>query len=257
MLKEMKKFNQTLEDLDFSSSNLEIINKALANPDRGTILIGGLTGSGKTTTAYSLMQQVSAVDTNNYSIEDLIEYKIDNVRQFEAKYQDFLKVFHNFPSETLDNLLVGELRSDEVAKITLEQGAVKGSKVISMMHSDSAKGIIDRLLDMGASRELIAESVSVIIVQKLAPKRCQNCKDVDIDSSTLGCESCLDTKINGRIAVHGVIPFDDSISQVVFSGDNLNDIENLALLNLQHDIDAKIRAGLVPEYYTHKVQLQA
>lgn len=253
MLKEIRTFDKSLEELDFSHSNLEIINNILTHPDCGTILIGGVTGSGKTTTAYSLMQQVSAVDKTNYSIEDLIEYKVDNVQQFESKYRDFLKIFHTFPSETLDNLLVGELRSDEVAKITLEQGAVKGSKVISMMHSDSAEGIIDRLLDMRASRELIAESVSVIIVQKLVPKLCQNCKDVDIASSKLGCESCLDTRINGRIAVHGVVPFDDSILQTIISGDNLKDIENLSLMNLQHDIDEKIQAGLIPEYYVNKM----
>jgi len=157
-----------LEDLGYHGSTLEMIREGLKRPN-GMILTSGPTGSGKTTSMYALIQEILSDDINIVTLEDPIEYKMDGVNQIQVNTEvglTFATWLRSILRQDPDVILVGEIRDKETATLAV-QAALTGHLVFSTLHTNSAAGILPRLLDMGIEPFLIASTVHTVIGQRL------------------------------------------------------------------------------------------
>lgn len=167
----------TLEKLGFSGVNLEKVERAITSP-HGMILATGPTGSGKTTTLYTILSKLNTPEVNINTVEDPIEYAIPRVNQMQVNPQIGLKFATGLRSllrQDPDIMMVGEIRDEETASIAINS-ALTGHLVLSTIHTNDAAGAIPRLADMGIEEFLIASSVNLVIAQRLIRKICENCK---------------------------------------------------------------------------------
>ena len=174
---------QGLETLGFSEENLNKIFKMVAVPN-GIVLVTGATGSGKSTTVYSILQRLNTREVNIITVEDPVEMDIEGLNQVQAQQEiglDFANVLRSILRQDPDIIMIGEIRDTETAQIAV-RASITGHKVLSTIHTNSALTTIERLIDMGVERYLIGTSLSGIISQKLARKLCPNCK-VERDAS--------------------------------------------------------------------------
>lgn len=164
-----------IEDLGLSEENVKEIRKAIKQP-YGLILISGPTGSGKTTTLYSMLGEVDHEAKNVLSLEDPVEYNIEGVNQSQVR-PEIGYTFANGLRTTLrqdpDVIMVGEIRDAETAKLAI-QAALTGHLVLSTIHTNNAIGVIPRLLNMGIDSYLIAPTLILAMAQRLVAKRCPN-----------------------------------------------------------------------------------
>ena len=168
---------QGLETLGFSEENLNKIFKMVAVPN-GIVLVTGATGSGKSTTVYSILQRLNTREVNIITVEDPVEMDIEGLNQVQAQQEiglDFANVLRSILRQDPDIIMIGEIRDTETAQIAV-RASITGHKVLSTIHTNSALTTIERLIDMGVERYLIGTSLSGIISQKLARKLCPNCK---------------------------------------------------------------------------------
>ncbi len=168
---------QGLETLGFSDENLNKIVKMVAVPN-GIVLVTGATGSGKSTTVYSILQRLNTREVNIITVEDPVEMDIEGLNQVQAQQEiglDFANVLRSILRQDPDIIMIGEIRDTETAQIAV-RASITGHKVLSTIHTNSALTTIERLIDMGVERYLIGTSLSGIISQKLARKLCPNCK---------------------------------------------------------------------------------
>jgi type IV pilus assembly protein PilB len=166
---------KSLSELGLSEKNLESIQRALKKP-YGIILISGPTGSGKTTTLYSMLNEINGDDKNILSLEDPIEYNIAGINQSQMR-PDIGYTFANGLRTTLrqdpDIIMVGEIRDEETAQLAI-QAALTGHLVFSTIHTNNAFGVIPRLIDMGIDPYLIAPTLTLAIAQRLVRKKCED-----------------------------------------------------------------------------------
>ena len=168
---------QGLETLGFSEENLNKIFKMVAVPN-GIVLVTGATGSGKSTTVYSILQKLNTREVNIITVEDPVEMDVEGLNQVQAQQEiglDFASVLRSILRQDPDIIMIGEIRDTETAQIAV-RSSITGHKVLSTIHTNSALNTIERLIDMGVERYLIGTSLSGIISQKLARKLCPNCK---------------------------------------------------------------------------------
>lgn len=175
-----------LEDLGLSSDNIDKIRKAIARP-HGLILVSGPTGSGKSTTLYSMLAELDRETKNVLSLEDPVEYFIDGVSQSQVR-PEIGYTFANGLRTTLrqdpDIIMVGEIRDAETAKLAV-QAALTGHLVLSTIHTNSAIGVIPRLVDMGVDPYLIAPTLVLAVAQRLVRRVCPGAQDPHtLDEST-------------------------------------------------------------------------
>lgn len=174
-----------IDDLSISEENLILIKDALKRP-YGLILITGPTGSGKTTSLYSMLGELNKEDKNIVSLEDPIEYKIDGVNQSQVMPEigyTFASGLRSILRQDPDIILVGEIRDKETAELAI-QAALTGHLVLSTLHTNSAVGAIPRLIDMGIDPYLIAPTLILCMAQRLARKIHPNSKhEIPIDES--------------------------------------------------------------------------
>lgn len=223
---------QGLETLGFSEENLNKIFKMVAVPN-GIVLVTGATGSGKSTTVYSILQRLNTREVNIITVEDPVEMDIEGLNQVQAQQEiglDFANVLRSILRQDPDIIMIGEIRDTETAQIAV-RASITGHKVLSTIHTNSALTTIERLIDMGVERYLIGTSLSGIISQKLARKLCPNCKvereasdyekklvhDVlhqDItkvfDANPDGCDQCTRGYKN-RVAIAEVLFINDEV----------------------------------------------
>ncbi len=174
---------QGLETLGFSEENLNKIFKMVAVPN-GIVLVTGATGSGKSTTVYSILQRLNTREVNIITVEDPVEMDVEGLNQVQAQQEiglDFANVLRSILRQDPDIIMIGEIRDTETAQIAV-RASITGHKVLSTIHTNSALNTIERLIDMGVERYLIGTSLSGVISQKLARKLCPNCK-VERDAS--------------------------------------------------------------------------
>ena len=219
------KFLRNKEELGFSEKAINKINKMIHNMS-GILLITGPTGSGKTTTLYSILNDFKSMDKNIVTIEDPVEYKIEGINQIPLNTKiglDFASGLRAILRQDPDIIMVGEIRDIETAKIAM-RAASTGHLVISTMHTNNAVEAINRLLDMDIPRYLIASCLKGIVSQRLVRRVCKNCSiETIIDkefASNLkmelntkvklekGCNECSNTGYKGRIALNEVVGFD-------------------------------------------------
>jgi type II secretory ATPase GspE/PulE/Tfp pilus assembly ATPase PilB-like protein len=177
-----------LDKLTLSDNNMHKLRLCLARPE-GIILVTGPTGSGKTTTLYSMLNHINSIHTNIMTLEDPVEYPLEIIRQTqinEAANMSFANGIRALLRQDPDVILVGEIRDGETADMALK-ASMTGHKVFSTLHTNSAVGAIPRLIDMGVKSQLLAGNIVAILGQRLVRKLCNTCKE-GIEATETECQ---------------------------------------------------------------------
>ena len=220
----------------------------MINQPYGIIYVTGPTGSGKTTTLYSSLNEINAPDINISTAEDPIEYDLSGLCQVQTHADiglDFARILRAFLRQDPDVILVGETRDHETAKIAVE-AALTGHLVFTTLHTNDAPDSFTRLEEMGIEPFLVANSTIGILAQRLARRLCQNCKvPMEVDETTLsyfgyrkdnappfykgeGCDECNDTGKKGRIGIYELLTMNDDLKRAVANGAKTDEIRDVA-----------------------------
>ena len=237
-----------LEGLGFSPQALEILKEAIVQPF-GMVLVTGPTGSGKSTSLYSVMNALNTVDKNIVTVEDPVEYVIEGLTQIQVRPEiglTFASGLKSILRQSPDVVMVGEVRDYETADIAIK-AALTGQLVFSTLHTNDAAGALTRLVDMGVEPFLVASSLMLVVAQRLCRKVCRFCKSkVDIDTQVLaelkitppqktdfmkgqGCDRCRQTGYFGRMGVTEVLRVDDTIRDMLVTGKSSDHIKQYAV----------------------------
>ena len=221
-----------LTALSFSNHTLSTLRRLLKAP-HGMILTTGPTGSGKTTTLYAALQELNLVERKIITLEDPIEYRLENINQIQINPKvglNFATLLRSVLRQDPDIIMVGEIRDEETARLAT-QSALTGHLVLSSLHTNNAFGAINRLLDMGLEPFLISAAVRAIISQRLIRRLCPKCKKSGlvtpaeqkqlglkigtIVSRPNGCMSCYQTGYKGRIVLTELLELSDNIRDYI------------------------------------------
>lgn len=243
----------TLPELGLHGVALKVLEAQMTRP-HGIIIICGPTGSGKTTTLYSILSRLSTSKVNILTIEDPVEYQIPGANQVQANPAiglTFASALRSFLRQDPNIMLVGEIRDTETAELAI-QAALTGHQVFSTLHTNSAAGALPRLLDMGTEPFLVASSVNVVVGQRILRKICPHCivsytpppeitqniqqvlgkmmpnKPVVLYKGN-GCTSCGHTGYQGRTGIYEVLPVTDKITRLILERASSGDIEQQAV----------------------------
>ena len=239
-----------LGDLGFSEENYKKVLEMISVPN-GIILVTGATGSGKSTTVYSILQQLNTSATNIITVEDPIEMDITGINQVQANPKiglTFANALRSILRQDPNIIMIGEIRDTETARIAV-RASITGHLVLSTLHTNTSLNTIERLIDMDVQRYLLASALEGVISQKLARQLCPHCKikrktseyekmvfktilnkDVDEIWDTEGCEECHDG-YKGRIAIHEVLRIDQDIRDALSNGKPKEEIRKLVYDN--------------------------
>ncbi len=233
--------NVKIKDLGFTEHEQKILIKNL-HQSQGMILVTGPTGSGKTTTLYSFINHLNTTEKNISTAEDPVEYKLDGVNQVQIRSDidfDFASALRSFLRQDPDIILVGEIRDNETAGVAFK-AASTGHLVLSTLHTNDTLSTIYRLIDLGVPAFMVAETVSVIMAQRLMKKLCKSCsEEFTIDKGTLlemgvaeseiskysrvkkkkGCNSCGQTGYRGRMPIFEILEIDFDIKKKIIAGE--------------------------------------
>lgn len=223
--------NIDIAALGFSEKEMEDYLSCIKKP-HGIVLISGPTGSGKTTTLYATLKILNEEKRNILTVEDPIEYTLEGINQVQLKESiglSFASTLRTFLRQDPDVIMVGEIRDGETVQIAI-RAALTGHLVLSTVHTNSAWGIISRLIDMGIPPYLLANTMNGAVAQRLVRKLCPECKkERAFDASLLprnykinvtpkshftavGCENCYYTGYRGRTAIYEVVEIDNEIA---------------------------------------------
>ncbi len=239
-----------MEDLGFSAEDFQHFKELIAEP-HGIILVTGPTGSGKTTTLYSALGNLSKPDINIITIEDPIEYQMKDISQMQVNPRiglDFASGLRTIVRQDPDVILVGEIRDVETAQIAI-QSALTGHLVFSTLHTNDAASAVTRLIDMGVEPFLVASSVNAIIAQRLVRTICPHCREAytpslhHLELAALpadeyagvelfrgrGCEACLHTGYRGRIGIFEVMTLTPEMKEFILTTSEAGKIKARAL----------------------------
>ena len=220
-----------LRQLGFDEKQLELIKLAATSP-YGLIFMTGPTGSGKTTTLYSILSEIKNPSKNIVTIEDPVEYKLEGVNQVQIKPEiglTFATALRSFLRQDPDIMLVGEVRDLETAQICI-RSALTGHLVLSTLHTNDAPSAINRLIDIGIEPYMLAPSLIMIVAQRLIRKLCPHCKEgyepgkdkpkelalkAELLYQPKGCPKCSSTGFRGRLCVSEVLVATDSVRELI------------------------------------------
>ena len=263
----------TLQELGLRGAALKNLNDAILRP-HGIIIICGPTGSGKTTTLYSVINKINTPKVNIVTLEDPIEYKIPGVNQVQvnpAAGLTFASGLRSFLRQDPNIILVGEIRDKETTDLAI-QAALTGHLVFSTLHTNNASGALPRLLDMGAEPYLLASSMTAVVAQRVVRRIHDKCKVeytpdpkvVEEMKSTLGdlwtapddvklfkgkgCSDCNDSGYYGRIGIFEVMPVTEPISKLILERAPASSIEKEArkegMIDMKQDGYLKALEGI-------------
>ena len=265
--KEMLKLDLT--QLGFEPESLEIFQEAIHRP-WGIILVTGPTGSGKTNTLYSAISTLNTIDVNIMTAEDPVEFYIPGINQVQIKEEiglNFANALRSFLRQDPDIMLVGEIRDYETIDMAIK-AALTGHLVFSTIHTNDAPSTIARMINMNVEPFLIADSVVLIVAQRLVRRLCQKCCEPhdlpkralldmgfgedEIDDLHIfkahGCEACNNTGYKGRTALFEVMKISDEIKEMILNRATSREIKRKAIengmLTLRHSGLIKIKKGV-------------
>ena len=255
---------QGIDALGFNDDNFKKLKKMISEPN-GIILITGATGSGKSTTVYSILQVLNKKETNIITVEDPIEMNLEGLNQVQVNSEiglDFATVLRSILRQDPNVILIGEIRDSETAKIAV-RASITGHLVLSTIHTNNSLSTIERLLDMNVERYLLSSALSGIISQKLAKMVCPHCrikekttpyqkkvfklalgKDVDelYNANPKGCDKC-NKGYHGRIAIQEVLMINDEIRNAL-NEENLEK-DDLNKMVYTSDVITMLQDGLL------------
>jgi len=239
----------SFSDLGFFDEQIEEIEKIIKKPF-GLILVTGPTGSGKSTTIFSILNKLNIEERSIVTLEDPVERKIEMVRQTNINPKrglSFAEGLRYLMRQDPDVIMVGEIRDQETAKIAV-QAAVTGSLVLATIHTNSAAGAIVRLLNMGVEPFLLSSALKFISAQRLGRKNCKFCEQEYIPSPDLlnmfdipknqkevkffhsvGCEECNNRGFKGRVAFHEILVISKKIEEIILSKPSDEQIKEVAV----------------------------
>lgn len=239
-----RSIDYNLKSLGLSEQTLTMIDKAIRLP-HGILLVTGPTGSGKTTTLYSMLAKLADPRKAIVTVEDPIERKFEGITQVQVNARaglTFASGLRSILRQDPDTIMVGEIRDAETAEIAI-RAAITGHFVLSTIHTNDALSTIVRLVDMGVEPFLVASSVKCVISQRLVKKLCTHCKtEREVESSDnillhtqyktafvpVGCSHCNNTGYSGRTAVFEIILIDSTLERMISDGATMEQLKNYA-----------------------------
>src|SRR3954462_11980377 len=223
-----------LDGLGLETNQLALLKRMIARPE-GIILVTGPTGSGKTTTLYSVLNHINNDGLNIMTLEDPVEYPMTLIRQTsvnEAAKMDFGNGIRSLMRQDPDVILVGEIRDEDTATMAF-RAAMTGHQVYSTLHTNSAVGAIPRLLDIGIVPDILAGNIIGVVAQRLVRKLCKHCKQPHEASASersllgtaadrtpklyrgVGCDQCDYQGYRGRMAIMEILKVDDELDELI------------------------------------------
>ena len=255
-----------IEELDFNKENYNKVIKMINEPN-GIILVTGATGTGKSTTVYSILQRLNTEDRNIITVEDPIEMNIEGINQVQVISEiglTFANVLRSILRQDPDIIMIGEIRDDETARIAV-RASITGHLVLSTIHTNNSLNTIERLTDMSVERYLLGAALTGIISQKLARRLCKHCRTsraatdyeqkvfkeaLNIDVKEIyephGCEYCHQGYA-GRIAIHEVLLINQEIRDAIIRNADKPELRKLVYklgtITMLQDGLAKVVSG--------------
>jgi len=241
----------TLEQLNFEEEDLKNLRKAI-HGTQGLLLVTGPTGSGKSTTLYSILKEVSKPHLNILTAEDPVEYELDGVGQVQIKDDiglSFASALRSFLRQDPEIILVGEMRDKETVDIGLK-AALTGHLVFSTLHTNDAPSTITRLQNMGTPDYLISAACQLVLAQRLARRNCKDCRvpDEDVTPKVLtdlgftpelasrakavkgkGCAKCKDTGYKGRQGIYEILVVSKPIKEAILKKATTPELREIAV----------------------------
>lgn len=239
----------SLGELGLDQKDYELVSRLVASP-HGMILVTGPTGSGKTTTLYAVLREISSPDKNILTIEDPVEYELEGVGQMQVNPKinlSFADGLRAIVRQDPDVILIGEIRDEETASIGV-QSALTGHLVFSTLHTNDAPGAVTRLFDMGVEPFLLSSVLRGVVAQRLVRKLCPKCARKKLVDASIarrlaisglevgdyilepgGCDYCLDTGYRGRMAIYEIMPAGDELKKLIVARADSNELRARAL----------------------------
>ena len=240
----------SLDSLGFSEENLSKLKEAMNKPN-GIILVTGATGSGKSTTVYSMLQSLNRVERNIITVEDPVEMKIAGINQVQTMSEiglTFASALRSILRQDPDIIMIGEIRDNETARIAV-RASITGHLVLSTIHTNNSLTTIERLVDMDVERYLLGSALEAIVSQRLCKKLCPKCRrprkttdyekrvmkealKIDIDSiyEPVGCDECY-KGYKGRIALQEVLVLNQEIRDAIVNNATKEELRSLIYNN--------------------------
>ncbi|PZR73073.1 MAG: secretion system protein E [Chthoniobacterales bacterium] len=238
----------SIDQMGMDEGTLDKFKKAIDAP-HGMILVTGPTGSGKTTTLYSVLQELNSPQYNIVTVEDPIEYELSGINQVSVRNDiglDFASALRSILRQDPDIVMVGEIRDNETADIAVK-AALTGHQVLSTLHTNDAAGAITRLDDMGIEPFLISSSVIMACAQRLVRRICTNCREEFVPEPEIferlgmtapenavfyhgtGCDRCKGRGYLGRLAIIEALPVTESIRRLIIKRASSAVVKNQAI----------------------------
>lgn len=238
-----------IRDLGFAEDHFALFLNLIKRPN-GIFLVTGPTGSGKTTTLYSAINELNTTERKIITAEDPVEYYLPGINQCEVKHNiglDFARIIRAMLRQAPNVILVGEIRDPETAKIAIE-ASLTGHLVFSTLHTNDAPSAITRLIDVGVQPFLVASSIIAVLAQRLVRRICPKCKEpytrtpADIKASGLtpeqvagakfmhgkGCSNCNKTGYRGRQGIYEMLRLDGKLREMAFKGASAQEMRRYA-----------------------------
>lgn len=238
-----------LGTLGMSPGHLEQFRKLISIP-HGIILVVGPTGSGKTTTLYSVISQLNDSRKKIITVEDPVEYKMRGLCQMQVNPKigvTFAAGLRSIVRQDPDIILVGEIRDRETADIAIN-AALTGHLVLSTLHTNDAVGAVTRLLDMGVENFLVSSALYGVLSQRLVRKICTACHGTGTDGAGGKCRRCAGVGFKGRSGIFELLFLNDELRSAVNRNASSSELEAIAvrhgMVTLQQDGEAKVAAGI-------------
>ena len=248
------------KQLGMSEDNINRLNRIIGNP-HGIILVTGPTGSGKSTTLYSILNELNDNNVNIVTIEDPVEYTMNGINQVtlnEKAGLTFASGLRSILRQDPDIIMIGEIRDEETAEIAT-RAAITGHLVLSTLHTNDAASSIVRLVDMGIKPYLVSTSVVGVIAQRLVRKICDKCKEAyeasiyekeilgqDINENLMlykgkGCGYCNDTGYSGRIGIYEIMEITRKHREAINIGANSDEIRDISISNGMNTLEKECK----------------
>jgi type IV pilus assembly protein PilB len=257
----------SLDGLGFMPHDIKSLKKMATMP-YGMILCTGPTGSGKSTSLFSILKEINSPDNNIITLEDPVEYRMEHVRQVQLNHKagmTFASGLRSILRQDPDVIMVGEIRDTETANVVV-QAALTGHLVLSTVHTNDAAGAITRFIEMGIEPFMVSSVMLVTIAQRLVRRACPYCKENYTPARDLlkywglkpkaytfvkarGCNQCMNTGYKGRVGFFEILYINDDVRQMILDGKSAQNISRMThktgqLKSLKFDAVHKVVQGI-------------